>query len=502
MSSIFGEITDFLRSIRVSDVVDVLKRANGGSLQRKSMQGTLQFPHIVVRNMDLETAQMVCKASERNLSTFVQIAMSMNATMDIEDGTNAVDYINRFHSNIEDFDGLRPYSSTIGALIEEGYNGFIEEDHGYLLVSTALNDTTQEVLVSNKEQLRDILAEMNTTILNNTTKDIRVIRESKRLTNNDEYLTEAKKSKGVASSQYTDWREKDHELKVQQFNVAQQNRAEDMKQKKEELAFRRGQEYSKDLANKRDFEYKKERDIINDKNKRDLEMLKISAANPLNKGMLQDNDAKKANELVATLVHVRIQMISKKSGTTLGYQDFVLGVKATMHLVSQEEMIENLVAAYRGSNVVFDFIRWTSGEIAFFKDFVLGINKVKADVVRRTAGQSPLWMSLKRLKAVSKLNNMVNKKGVFPNATIVLTKEIVDYIKDTYNIDFMDRTVVRVITDKLFLISFVVVDLSGKVCHFKYEASANWESVSFSGMEKENSRDERKFKEMLKALNR
>lgn len=499
----FGEFLDFIKTIKNDDGIKRITNSLGkDSLQRKSLQGTLQFPHIIARNMDLETAQMVCKASERNLSTFVQISMSMNATMDIEDGTNVSDYIKRFHTNIDDYAGFGGLSKSINMIVEEGYNGFIEEDYGYLLVSTTLNDVTQEVLVSNKDQLRDVLAEMNTTILNNTTKDIRVIRESKRLTNNDEYLTEAKKSKGVASSQYTDWREKDHELKVQQFNVDQKNRAEDMKQKKEELTFRRGQEYSKDLANKREFEYKKERDIINDKNKRDLEMLKISAANPLNKGMLQDNDAKKANELVATLVHVRIQMISKKSGTTLGYQDFVLGVKATMHLVSQEEMIENLVAAYRGSNAVFDFIRWTSGEIAFFKDFLLGVSKIKADVVRRTAGQSPLWMSLKRMTAFSKIGGAFSKRGIYPNATIVLTKETVDYIKDTYNIDFMSERAVTLITDKLFLISFVVVDIAAKVCHFKYEASKNWESVSFSGLEKENSRDERKFKEMLKALNR
>ena len=48
-------------------------------------------------------------------------------------------------------------------------------------------------------------------------------------------------------------------------------------------------------------------------------------------------------------------------------------------------MIGNLLDGYRSGNKFFNFIRWTTGEIAFIKDFLLlNIDELKDDVIKKT----------------------------------------------------------------------------------------------------------------------
>lgn len=416
----------------ISDITNIVTSNIGNkkiysSLQGRAKEGTLQFPHIVSRNLDIETAQMTCKASERALSTFVQIAMSMSPTLSGKDGTDAVDYVKQFHTNLLGRSTASLHAQDmLRAFISEGYNGYFNNDLGTAICSVTINDRTTTLEASNKEQMSSILDVLNKRILN-----------------------EVAKPETLCSIKYV-------------------REAETMEDKSA---------------------------VVNRTKPKDIDV-------SINKNMLLDNDVKKSNELVSTMVHVRIQLLSKDNNELVGYQDFVLGVKAMMHPVSSDELMTNLVAAYRGNNKLFDFIRWTSGEISFAKDFVLNISRAKQDVLNRSAGASPLWISAKRTRALSKLYNMIGKKSMYPNVTIIITKQEVDYIKDNYGIDFMNIRDVDEVIDELFLISFIVVDTASQICHFKYEASDDYESVSFSGLERENSSDERKFKEMLKALNR
>ena len=53
-----------------------------------------------------------------------------------------------------------------------------------------------------------------------------------------------------------------------------------------------------------------------------------------------------------------------------------------------------------------------------------------------------------------------------------------------------------------FLLGFVIVDSSAQIAHFLYEDQTNFQTVTFSALEKSSVNDERKFKEMLKVVNR
>ena len=53
-----------------------------------------------------------------------------------------------------------------------------------------------------------------------------------------------------------------------------------------------------------------------------------------------------------------------------------------------------------------------------------------------------------------------------------------------------------------FLLGFAIVDSSSQVAHFIFDGDPDFQSVTFSALERSGSNDERKFKEMLKTINR
>ena len=150
-------------------------------------------------------------------------------------------------------------------------------------------------------------------------------------------------------------------------------------------------------------------------------------------GAVYDNDVKKANELVPTLLHIRIFPVDKSdSDANLQPIDLVIGIKATIHPVSTEEMITNIARGIKNENKFFNFIRWTTGEISFFKDFVLSMNELKIDAINTGSKSSRWWTMLKRRKALAKIKNRILPDRLLPNSTIVITQETADTLRNQY----------------------------------------------------------------------
>jgi hypothetical protein len=166
-------------------------------------------------------------------------------------------------------------------------------------------------------------------------------------------------------------------------------------------------------------------------------------------------------------------------------------------------MITNMVNACRNNNKVFNFLRWTTGEISFFKDFLLNIKETKADVTDYKRGSSVWWSSLKRRKRLSNMRDtMFLDKQILPNATIVISAEEVEFIKSEFGFDLFNPIFFNKILNTYFLLGFVIVDNSAQMAHFLFEDQEEFQTVTFSALEKSSVNDERKFKEMLKVVNR
>ena len=429
-----GVLKDLLDTFRDIDihgsVDDYLKKKKYSSIAKQSQEGTLQFPVIVSKSLDIENLQTVTRALERQYSSFTQIVLTMNPVLNIVTEKNLANYLRKFHQNSDSKTDLNDATNFFVDIdnLKENYL-VLSDEHGTMAVLTGIFEgcSTKQIVEANKGQLKVIVESLKMDLLNN-----------KFIPNNQAIYKFTNKN-------LSSFHNKNILLEVR----------------------------------------KNDSDNFNLPNK-----------------VLTDNDVKKSNELVPTILHLRLKLIDKK-GDNHGTHDYLIGIKAVIHPVSSDEMINNVVGACRNNNGLFDFIRWTSGEINFIKDFILNVKEIKDDVKNRGSGSSSWWITLKRRKALSKVKNtLLLGNQLLPNTTLVLSMQEVELIKATYGYDLMNINFVDKIMSTYFLLGFVVVDTSSQLVHFLFDGQNSYQTTTFIGLERESGSDEKKFKEMLKLINR
>ena len=152
----------------------------------------------------------------------------------------------------------------------------------------------------------------------------------------------------------------------------------------------------------------------------------------LPKNVFTDASMKKANELMPTMMHVRI-LKESNSGENSTFIDFIVGVKASIHPIASEDMIQHIVSVFQDRGRLFEFIRWTTGEISFFKDLIFNVDSIKGEISDTRIGKSSQWWSvLKNIKAKRKLHKYTRRNPVLPNAMLIISMEEVEYIKANF----------------------------------------------------------------------
>jgi hypothetical protein len=537
-----GLLNDVVELLKSNIDSDELKKnimsKKYSSIATRASEGTLQFPILVSNAMDIDTAQMIVKALERNYATFVQTVLSMNSVSSERDIAN---YLRQFHQNDFSTTNSSEFTADLVKVFSESYQFREFPDGKLLLTETYNNVSTAKIAKDNKNQNVDLMECVRKDILNRKynpkspvvynfkNKNINekfnsvVTEDFIRLT--DAQINRAAHRAGIdlndadalnafrrayinnAHYDYNTTRWEQQQRRNNMKSEAIRNAAQ-LRLQQDQFEYQKTHDEKNNNFRQAQFDYEKQRNAEMDP----AQIAKLNAdvaqksytinTRELPPQMLKDNDVKKANELVATAMHARIHMINN-DGDPIGVQDFMIGIKGTMHPIKSEEMIENMVAAAKNNNKFFNFLRWTTGEISFFKDFWLNINDMKRDVANESKGASRWWIALKNRRALSKIqSSALIKNKILPNATIVLTAEEAEIIKTNYGYDIMHPYFMKKIMNTYYLLGFVVVDNSAQVAHFYFDGSPDFESVSFSGLEKENTRDERKFKEMLKVINR
>jgi len=436
-----GLLRDVLDTIKAINVVgtaeEYFKSKKYSSISKRSAEGTLQFPVLVSRSMDIDTLQTISKALEREYSSFTQIVLTMSPMLNLDSDIDAAGYLKKFHQNLDiktDRNDLT--NSAVDAHIIENYNCFVSETGNMHILAITCEGSTTKVLKCNNEQLMSILDYVVMESVN-----------SKFNPRNNLYVF------------------KDPEVSARHNQIITENLDKDTPSKYQSIA------------------KPKDNDV------------------KMNEKVLLDNDVKKSNELVPTTLHIRVNVIDN-DGLNHGYQDFIIGVKTTMHPINSDEMITNLINGCNNDNKFFNFIKWTTGETEFFKDFLFNIKEIKDDVVSRSQGASPWWITLKRKKLMAKMKDRLflpNK--ILPNTTIVVSAQEVEFIKTHYGFDLMNPMFVDKIMETYFLLGFVVVDSSTQIAHFLFDGQKSYQSVTFNGLERENSA-KTDTKEILKLMNK
>lgn len=209
---------------------------------------------------------------------------------------------------------------------------------------------------------------------------------------------------------------------------------------------------------------------------------------------IPDADYKKANELMPTpiTVNFQVKIPGDKNGTTR-IDGATVGVKSKLYPIGSKDIVDHVgQKMVDKKNWLLDFIKATTRETSFFKDFLLAIDKAKIDSLSlsdRKATTDRMWKVLERRALNSKFRRVATSS---PNAaaaitTLVLSQEEVDYMRKFNNMDVEHISNVIGLFESLNLMCIVIVDETLEVAKFIYDDNdPMWETISFTHLERES----------------
>lgn len=166
-----------------------------------------------------------------------------------------------------------------------------------------------------------------------------------------------------------------------------------------------------------------------------------------------------------------------------------LGVKSTAHLVNGEQLSDAIVKQLLNDDFTTSFVRWTTGEISFFKDLVLNYNTIKnAALTNGDNYAQSIVANLSRNASKSKMADVSNGQAFIPNTTIVLSRDDVNNIRINTKQDLMKPMVAKNVIEKLNLAALIIVDEVSDAAYviFDSELSNQYEMVSIRGESRDN----------------
>ena len=472
------DITKFIKngSKYVKDAKSAFdKNRPSGSIAKKALNGTLQFPCLVSNSIPIDMASTLAKTFERVYASFIQTYLSLNSTVDISVDKNPSDFLKKIHKNIklesteldmyvencfeadEDFDNLlsRIYNGTTKA--------YINENENKMIVFNLSEKLSPEVFHENKELLEESLKEIDF-------KPFPNIGNSPFYEghwNGDTYIPSPLREIGyntagglgrtalnaAVTAGKALWDELRSPSNVEKWKA-------DQEIKKTELGASLKGNY--DLRNEV---------LTNDKH--------------VIPQILNDQDVKKANEMQPYLMQVRLMAVNDEN-EFVQFMDFIVGIKVVLHPIKSDEMIINLQRVMQNNNKFFNFIRWTTGEKAFFKDFLFDIKNMKLDVANRSIGASSWWNTLKRLKDRSNYTTaLFNRNQMIPNATMIITSFEVDALREDFGMDLRSVAYAIILMRSLFLMSFVIVNNDTRTVEILYEGEKAYQTYALETLERE-----------------
>ena len=410
--TIVRDIVDIVSG--VSDAVDSDKGLGGLLNRKKSFRSaasatsnlTLVFPVLMSDSLSIESAGIITKAIERKAASMMQMLFS---ALCIDDATDAIDYVKKYHTNIDTSRGI-----TMDSLID-----FLDDT----VVNPGLRESVMDRVNKDKEEIAKIIA---------------VEEDAK---NNLDFILPDSIS--------------ENSLNIYHFNP------------------------NSDVPVVLD-------EAISD-NYNNYWSGQKSAAEYYSKQLIP-SDVKKANELVPTMI--TINFVSNNDGVPTSIEDVLIGIKAKLYPVTSLDIMNRIKTKNQDRNGFNKFIRATTREISFFKDFLFAIDKAKVDAISqsRRGSSSKLWKVLERRSLKSKLRRSLGMSNdASAISTLVVSKEEVEYLKKTDNINIEDPNIMRPIMESYNLMGVVIVDETQEIASFMFDSGDDmYEQISFNNLERES----------------
>lgn len=222
--------------------------------------------------------------------------------------------------------------------------------------------------------------------------------------------------------------------------------------------------------------------------------------------LTQPKDINKMNDLQPTVLNVEVNFRDPKANSDAVITKKVsIGIKCVSHLVKSKDVEYYLTKAAYKNNIFLKLIKFTTGEIKFWKDLVFALDdiKKKATYSAKTNSEDQfanLEFTAKNAKALLVAGA---SKGDLPTAitSLLVSKSDLENIKYKEGIDIMkDPSAIKKIFSSYYLLNFMVVDEALEVVYC-YDAETNtMESKSFRAFEDVSKKREVNANDLYKVL--
>lgn len=470
LKNIIGNILDISDNAHREPQTDISKAY---SISRATSALTMVFPTLVSASISIDAASIVSKAIERKWVTMMQLALS--AFNMSNNATNAIDFIRDFHTNINpvkmDLDSFIDMADDISARYKlECTNmgeyemirriSMIAEDCRVnidFVFDDDINESSLSDFYFKRMGYQDVVMEKS---LYNKSKDVKREPINAPAIYDDEFRKD---------QQYRDYKEDPR----QKWDTEKTNSNKRMKEK--ELEYKMRRDYMQDKKDeKKDKAMQDNQDRINNNN--------------YFQHQLVSTDVKKANELVPSMMIINV-MVKDPNGNMQNIQTMI-GLKSKLYMVEPNEVVNKLITKYSDSNTLLKLIKVSTREISFFKDFLLAIDDAKLEALSKSkrGSSSKLFKALERRALGGKVRRTLGASNTCkPISSLVISSEEANYLLNYNDMDVNDPKVVIPIMEKLNLIYFIIVDESAETAKFLLDGDTQFETISFSSLEKEAS---------------
>ena len=496
--SIFDTINSVLKTVNSITNRDDKGKNNkksayylGGSISRYAKNLTMSFPVLVDDSLSIETAQMISKANEKNIASMLELlfaSMSINGTK----GMTGKDVVGLFHKNIDDMsaDDYIDYANNVMA-------NYVEACYLPSITDAQVRDIQREMCYQLKQpkksfpissfserSLNDYMCRdmYNGTMVYEHHQVVKEDGEEDKLLqlNRDKFTYQQQKDMGLTY-------DKDYALRTQQYRY---NRSRDDvidKQKERELNHRKRMDVHQLHKDADDKERNRMRDMSSD----------LRDMNSLNQRRVIDSEFKKANELQPTMMIVNFNILSDDGKSVVDRKSFVAGIKCRMIATSSMDIAERLLATNKTQTSFKNFIRATTGEIKFGRDFIAAVDQQKLDAINdvKKGEAAKLWSTLKKRSVKSNVRSIKRDSNDATSiTTLVISQDTANFMKSESNFDVSTPKNAKMIMDRYNFLCLVIADETNEVAKFMYDGNSDFESISYLVLAREA-----KDKELRKA---
>lgn len=207
---------------------------------------------------------------------------------------------------------------------------------------------------------------------------------------------------------------------------------------------------------------------------------------------IKDTDIKKVNNMMPSVLVLKLH--NEKNDVTT---NVAVGVKAKIQYVPQDEVIYRISSKNKDKNMLFNLIRSTTREISFLKDFVFALDKAKLDAIKIQKSSNTVWKILERRAVRNRVRTFNNDGGYGGIVSLVISADTLATLNKEYDFKATISEVENIISQYNLLAFFVADDVNERATYLFDDASRQFTTVSYTALEKTDSKDYKKIINLL-----